>query len=84
MVLMVISLQVKVDSKPYQVSPRCVAYALQKVTQGRTRVATVAGYNHTPRHDGNSRVVYQFHTGTKAKWKGQALPQPSKINEALM
>ena len=47
--------------------------------QGRGRGATAPGYHLTPRHGWNSIVMQESHTGNKAKWKGQALPQPCKI-----
>ena len=41
------SLHVKVSSKPYDVPPRCVAYAPQKTFKEVTRKATAARFNHT-------------------------------------
>ena len=40
------SLQLKPDSKPYQVPPRHVAYALQKHLQGGTGVPAEDGHHH--------------------------------------
>ena len=43
------SLQLKLDSKPYQVPPRHVAYALQKTIQRRAGVSAKNGHHHPSR-----------------------------------
>ena len=42
------SLQLKPDSKPYQVPPRHMAYAQRKTVQGGARATTRNGHHSTP------------------------------------
>ena len=48
----------------------CITEAIQ----GRTRVGETAGYHHMLAYGTDSRVMEQFYTGIKAKWKGQTQP----------
>ena len=67
------SLKVKLDSKSYQVLPRCVTYALNKsFKEGLEQLQQQ--YIITTLGMGEIAVVQQFHTGTRAEWKGQTLP----------
>ena len=70
------SLQVKLDSKPYQVPPWNVAYALQKPFKEELERLPTAGYNNTIMHRGNGKMVKQLHICTKAQWQRKAMPRP--------
>ena len=76
------SFQVKRDIRPYQVPPRCVAYALQKPF--KDELDWLQKYHYTTRADEMAEWCNSFVLVPKANGKVRLCLDPAQLNQALI
>ena len=77
----IFSLQLKPDSKPYQVPPR-PGISASKTFQGRVKEATKTRYHSISWCWWDGGMVQQLCASSQNKWKSKIMPRPSMIQSS--